>query len=264
MKKRLDQILMERSLFPSRAQARTAIMTGRVMIKGEKQMKPGTPIKEDAQIDIIGSDMPFVSRGGLKLAKAVKEYNLDFQGKIVVDIGASTGGFTDCALQNVAAKVYAVDVGYGQLAWSLRSDERVVVLEKANARYLTTEQIPELADFITTDASFISLKKLLPHLKGFLKEDGTFVVLIKPQFEAGREKVGKKGVVREPKTHVEVLTDLLNFFYQEDLALTELTYSPIRGPEGNREYLAVLQKSAKDLDLSIIEPLVNSAFNEIN
>lgn len=263
MKKRLDLILMDRGLFLSREQARTAIMTGRVLVKGEKQTKAGTSVDVEAKIEIIGEDKPFVSRGGLKLDKAVRAYNLDIKDKVVIDIGASTGGFTDCALQNGAAKVYAVDVGYGQLAWSLRQDERVVVLEKTNARYLTQAQIPEKADFITTDASFISLKKLIPSLKDFLKEDGLFVVLIKPQFEAGREKVGKKGVVRDPETHVEVITDLLLFFAAEDLIVRELTYSPIRGPEGNREYLAVLAKGRAEPDLTMVSPLVEEAFANI-
>ncbi len=263
MKKRLDMLLLERGLFPSREQARTAIMTGRILIKGEKQTKAGTQVDTEVNIEIIGEDKPFVSRGGLKLAKAVKEYGLNLTGKTVIDIGASTGGFTDCALQNGAAKVYAVDVGYGQLAWSLRQDPRVVVLEKTNARYLTGEQIPEQADFITTDASFISLKKLIPCLKHFLKDDGFFVVLIKPQFEAGREKVGKKGVVRDPNTHIEVIQDLLLFFASEDLTTEALTYSPIKGPEGNREYLALLSKGYSPPDLTEVSSLVAQAFNKI-
>lgn len=263
MKKRLDQLLLERNAFPSREKARTAIMTGRILVNGNKELKAGTSVSDDAEIEILGHDLPYVSRGGLKLEKAVKAYDLDLKGKVMMDIGASTGGFTDCALQNGAAKVYAVDVGYGQLAWKLRSDSRVVVLEKQNARYLTTEQVPETVDVITTDASFISLKKLLPHLKNFLKEEGIFVVLIKPQFEAGRENVGKKGVVRDPKIHEEVLSDLLTFFHEQELALVRLTYSPIRGPEGNREYLAVLKKGKESLDLSFVSDLVEKAFVEI-
>ncbi|MDO4541296.1 MAG: TlyA family RNA methyltransferase [Bacillota bacterium] len=264
MKKRLDLILLERGLFPSREQARTAIMTGRVLIKGEKQTKAGTPVDVEAKIDIIGEDKPFVSRGGLKLDKAVRQYNLELSGKTVMDIGASTGGFTDCALQNGAAKVYAVDVGYGQLAWSLRNDERVVVLEKTNARYLTMEQVPESVDVITIDASFISLKKLIPNLIAFLKPQGRFVVLIKPQFEAGREKVGKKGVVRDPATHVEVITDLLLFFVQQGLKAEALTYSPVRGPEGNREYLAILSHGSREPDLASVPALVDEAFKVVN
>ena len=263
MKKRLDVILMERNLFPSREKARTAIMTGRILIHGNKETKAGTMIAEDTEIEVIGHDLPYVSRGGLKLEKAVKAFELDFKDKIVLDIGASTGGFTDCSLQNGAKKVYAVDVGYGQLAWSLRSDSRVVVLEKVNARYLTEEQVPELADFIVTDASFISLKKLVPHLISFLKEDGAFVSLIKPQFEAGKEKVGKKGVVRDPAVHKEVICDLLAFFEEQKLSVEKLTFSPIKGPEGNREYLVLLRKNGGVYEPPDVDALVAKAFEEI-
>lgn len=263
MKKRLDVILMERNLFPSREKARTAIMTGRILIHGNKETKAGTMIAEDTEIEVIGHDLPYVSRGGLKLEKAVKAFDLDFKDKTVLDIGASTGGFTDCSLQNGAKKVYAVDVGYGQLAWSLRSDSRVVVLEKVNARYLTEEQVPELADFIVTDASFISLKKLVPHLISFLKEDGAFVSLIKPQFEAGKEKVGKKGVVRDPAVHKEVICDLLAFFEEQKLSVEKLTFSPIKGPEGNREYLVLLRKNGGVYEPPDVDALVAKAFEEI-
>ena len=263
MKKRLDVILMERNMFPSREKARTAIMTGRILIHGNKETKAGTMIAEDTEIEVIGHDLPYVSRGGLKLEKAVKAFELDFKDKIVLDIGASTGGFTDCSLQNGAKKVYAVDVGYGQLAWSLRSDSRVVVLEKVNARYLTEEQVPELADFIVTDASFISLKKLVPHLISFLKEDGAFVSLIKPQFEAGKEKVGKKGVVRDPAVHKEVICDLLAFFEEQKLSVEKLTFSPIKGPEGNREYLVLLRKNGGVYEPPDVDALVAKAFEEI-
>ena len=263
MKKRLDVILMERNMFPSREKARTAIMTGRILIHGNKETKAGTMIAEDTEIEVIGHDLPYVSRGGLKLEKAVKAFELDFKDKTVLDIGASTGGFTDCSLQNGAKKVYAVDVGYGQLAWSLRSDSRVVVLEKVNARYLTKEQVPELADFIVTDASFISLKKLVPHLISFLKEDGAFVSLIKPQFEAGKEKVGKKGVVRDPAVHKEVICDLLAFFEEQKLSVEKLTFSPIKGPEGNREYLVLLRKNGGVYEPPDVDALVAKAFEEI-
>ena len=263
MKKRLDVILMERNMFPSREKARTAIMTGRILIHGNKETKAGTMIAEDTEIEVIGHDLPYVSRGGLKLEKAVKAFELDFKDKTVLDIGASTGGFTDCSLQNGAKKVYAVDVGYGQLAWSLRSDSRVVVLEKVNARYLTEEQVPELADFIVTDASFISLKKLVPHLISFLKEDGAFVSLIKPQFETGKEKVGKKGVVRDPAVHKEVICDLLAFFEEQKLSVEKLTFSPIKGPEGNREYLVLLRKNGGVYEPPDVDALVAKAFEEI-
>ncbi|MEE0775583.1 MAG: TlyA family RNA methyltransferase [Bacillota bacterium] len=263
MKKRLDQILMDRQLFPSREKARSAIMTGRILIKGQKEMKAGTMVPEDVAIEIIGKDLPYVSRGGLKLEKAIDTYHLDFNNKIVLDIGASTGGFTDCSLQNGAAKVYSVDVGYGQLAWSLRSDERVVVLEKTNARYLTTDQVPELVDYIVIDASFISQKKLIPNLIQFMKEEACFVTLIKPQFEAGREKVGKKGVVRDPAVHEEVINDLVSFFYQEGLGVRNLTFSPIKGPEGNREYLVILEKGEQIPTPEEISHLVKEAFETV-
>lgn len=263
MKKRLDVILTERNLFPSREKARTAIMTGRILIHGNKETKAGTMIAEDTEIQIIGHDLPYVSRGGLKLEKAVKSFELDFTDKIVLDIGASTGGFTDCSLQNGAKKVYAVDVGYGQLAWSLRSDRRVKVLEKVNARYLTAEQVPELVDFIVMDASFISLKKLIPPLIPFLKEEGAFVSLIKPQFEAGKEKVGKKGVVRDPAVHIEVIEDLLSFFAAQNLFVEKLTFSPIKGPEGNREYLVLLRLKDGSFEKPDVEALVAKAFETI-
>lgn len=263
MKKRLDQLLMERNLFPSREKARSAIMTGCVLVKGQKEMKAGTMISEDAAIEIIGKDLPYVSRGGLKLEKAIDVYHLDFHDKIVLDIGASTGGFTDCSLQKGASRVYSVDVGYGQLAWSLRSDDRVVVLEKTNARYLTKEQVPEQVDFIVIDVSFISQKKLIPNLIQFMREDAAFVTLIKPQFEAGREKVGKKGVVRDPIVHEEVIADLVSFFNQEGLGVEALTFSPIKGPEGNREYLTILKKGTKTVSSDDIAELVKTAFETV-
>lgn len=260
MKKRLDILLLDKGLFPTREKARTAIMTGRIIIKGKKEIKAGTMIDENAEIQIVGEDLPFVSRGGFKLEKAVTFFDLDFKDKVVLDIGASTGGFTDCSLQHGAIKVYAVDVGYGQLAWSLRSDDRVIVLEKCNARYLTEEQVPEKADFIVTDASFISLKKLIPHLRSFLKDDGRFVSLIKPQFEAGKEKVGKKGVVRDPAVHEEVITDLFAFFGENGLAVEGFTFSPIKGPEGNREYLVLLKFGENQIPAEVISETVNKAF----
>lgn len=263
MKKRLDQILMERNLFPSREKARSAIMTGRILIHGQKVTKAGTMVPDDAAIEIIGNDLPYVSRGGLKLEKAIALYHLDLKGKVVLDIGASTGGFTDCALQNGADKVYAVDVGYGQLAWSLRSDSRVVVLEKTNARYLTKDQIPESVDFIVIDASFISQKKLIPNLLQFMKKDASFITLIKPQFEAGRDQVGKKGVVRDPAVHIEVISDLITFFHQQGLGVQGLTFSPIKGPEGNREYLALLNRGDAVIPPQQISSLVEEAFKTV-
>jgi 23S rRNA (cytidine1920-2'-O)/16S rRNA (cytidine1409-2'-O)-methyltransferase len=241
-KMRLDVLLVERGLFPSREQARTAIMSRRISVDGRIVDKAGTQVSPEASLTVGGHDLPYVSRGGLKLEKAVKSFDLQLDGVVMADIGASTGGFTDCALQNGAKLVYAVDVGYGQLAWKLRQDERVVVLEKTNARYLTTTQIPELLDIITIDASFISLGKLLPALFPFLKQDGSLVALIKPQFEAGREKVGKKGVVRDPAVHLEVIENVLAMAHEAGFFCRGLDFSPIRGPEGNIEYLLWLTK----------------------
>ena len=195
----------------------------------------------DAEIKIVGTDLKYVSRGGLKLEKAIQEFGLNLAGLTVLDIGASTGGFTDCSLQNGAVKVYAVDVGYGQLDWKLRQDPRVIVWERTNARYLTTSQIPEQVNLITIDVSFISLSKILPVVKQFLKEDGSILALIKPQFEAGREKVGKKGVVRDPQTHQEVIFHVLTEAEKNNLYCWGLTYSPITGPEGNIEFLILLK-----------------------
>lgn len=242
VKMRLDVLLVEQGLFPSREQARTAIMSRRVSVDGQIVDKAGAQVKPEANLQVTGQDLPFVSRGGLKLAKAVQSFGLDFSGLVVADIGASTGGFTDCALQNGAAKVYAVDVGYGQLAWKLRSDERVVCLERTNARYLSREQIPEELDFASVDVSFISLKLILPPLCALMRAGGHAAALIKPQFEAGREKVGKKGVVRDPAVHREVLEQFLEHARESGFAVLGLTYSPIRGPEGNIEYLGYLEK----------------------
>ena len=239
---RLDVALVERGFFPSREQARSAIMQRRVSLGGQVLDKAGTQVAPDGDFRISGRDLPYVSRGGLKLAKAVACFGLDFDSLVVGDIGASTGGFTDCALQNGAARVYAVDVGRGQLAWKLRQDRRVVVLEKTNARYLSREQIPEDLDAVTIDASFISLGKLLPALYPLLKPAGFLVALIKPQFEAGREKVGKKGVVRDQAVHIEVIERVLAEARALGFGCRGLDFSPIKGPEGNIEYLLWLQK----------------------
>lgn len=264
MKKRLDLILLERGLFPSREQARSAIMTGRVSVRGRRETKAGTLVNEDEQaIAISGADCPYVSRGGWKLARAIEDFALDLCGLTLIDVGASTGGFTDCALQHGAARVYAVDVGYGQLAWSLRQDERVVVLEKTNARYLRQEQVPEKVDLVTADVSFISLKKLVPPLSGFLKEDGGFLLLIKPQFEAGRQYVGKKGVVRDPTVHIQVITELIDFCATRGFNAQNLTYSPLRGPEGNREYLVYLRRKKVKIFAEEIAAVVEEAFAKL-
>lgn len=242
-KKRLDVLLVERGLQESRQRAQAAIMSGEVFVAGQRVDKPGTAVAEDAEVEVRGAALAYVSRGGLKLEKAMATFPIDLTGAVCADIGASTGGFTDCMLQNGAARVYAVDVGYGQLAWKLRSDPRVVCLERTNARYLTSEQIPEPLDFASIDVSFISLKLIFPALHGLLKENGHLACLIKPQFEAGREKVGKKGVVRDPKVHLEVLEHFLEHAKESNFTVLGITYSPIRGPEGNIEYLGYLEKS---------------------
>ena len=241
-KKRLDVLLTERGLQESRQRAQAVIMSGEVFVNGQRVDKPGTAVAEDARIEIRGGTLPYVSRGGLKLEKAMATFPIDLHGAVCADIGASTGGFTDCMLQNGAAKVYAVDVGYGQLAWKLRSDPRVVCLERTNARYLTHEQVPDELDFASVDVSFISLKLILPPLNGLLKDGGHAACLVKPQFEAGREKVGKKGVVRDPDVHLEVLERFLDHAKESNFTVLGLTYSPIRGPEGNIEYLGYLEK----------------------
>ena len=243
-KKRLDVLVCERGLVDSRQRAQAVIMSGQVYVNGQKASKAGTPVEEDAEIEVRGQTLRYVSRGGLKLEKAMETWPIDLNGAVCADIGASTGGFTDCMLQNGASKVYAVDVGYGQLAWSLRSDERVVCLERTNARYLTREQIPEALDFASIDVSFISLKIILPPLRALLKPEGHIACLIKPQFEAGREKVGKKGVVRDPEIHLEVLENFLVNAQNADFCVKGITFSPIRGPEGNIEYLGYLSPGA--------------------
>ena len=241
-KTRLDVLLVERGLQESRQRAQAIIMSGSVFADGRRVDKPGATVSNDAEIEIRGNTLQYVSRGGLKLEKAMASFPITLEGAVCADIGASTGGFTDCMLQNGAAKVYAVDVGYGQLAWKLRSDERVVCLERTNARYLTREQIPEALDFASIDVSFISLKLILPPLCALLRDGGNTAALIKPQFEAGREKVGKKGVVRDPAVHREVLEQFLEHARDAGFAVLGLTYSPIRGPEGNIEYLGYLEK----------------------
>ena len=239
-KKRLDVLLHERGLSESRQRAQADIMGGWVYVDGQQVLKAGTAVSEEAVIEVRGQAIPYVSRGGLKLAKAMDVFGLDLTGMICADIGASTGGFSDCMLQHGAAKVYAVDTGYGKLAWKLRTDERVVPLERTNARYLTHEQIPEDLDLASVDVSFISLRLILPALRGVLGPGGQVVCLVKPQFEAGKEKVGKKGVVRDPKVHLEVLEHFLVHADEADFTVKDMTFSPIRGPEGNIEYLGHL------------------------
>ena len=254
-KQRLDVTLVERGLAETRQKAQATIMSGVVYVNGQKVDKAGFAVAEDANIEVRGNALPYVSRGGLKLEKAMREFGLTLDGCVCADIGASTGGFTDCMLQNGAAKVYAVDVGYGQLDWKLRSDERVVCMERTNARYLTHEQVPDELDFASIDVSFISLKLILPAVNGLLKDGGHVACLVKPQFEAGREKVGKKGVVRDPAVHLEVLEHFLGHARDSGFGVLDLTYSPIRGPEGNIEYLGYLEKSAvteREFDLAAL------------
>ena len=239
-KKRLDVLLTERGLAESRQKAQAIIMAGQVFWQGKRMDKAGASVPEDAELEVRGG-LKYVSRGGLKLEKAMETFDLpDLTGAVAIDAGASTGGFTDCMLQNGAAKVYAVDVGYGQLAWSLRSVPRVVCMERTNVRYLTGEDIPEPLDFGSVDVSFISLRLILPALRTLMKPEGELVCLIKPQFEAGKEKVGKKGVVRDRAVHREVLEQFLRHADECGFYVKDLTFSPIRGPEGNIEYLGHL------------------------
>ncbi len=244
-KKRLDVVLVERGLQSSRERAKAVIMSGVVYVNHQKADKAGLLCAPDDLIEVRGG-LKYVSRGGLKLEKALDTFGVDPCGLTAMDIGASTGGFSDCLLQRGIAKVYAVDVGYGQLAWSVRSDPRVICLERTNIRYVTEEQIPEQLDLAVCDVSFISLRLVLPVAYRFLKPDGQMLTLIKPQFEAGREKVGKKGVVREPETHIEVIETVLSAARNIGFSVCGLTYSPIKGPEGNIEFLAQLRMRNQD------------------
>lgn len=239
---RLDQYLFANGFAPSRERARAMVMAGIVYVNEEKADKAGTSVPDDAKVEVRGSDMAYVSRGGLKLEKAIEEFGIALQGKICMDVGASTGGFTDCMLQNGAAKVYAVDVGYGQLAWKLRCDERVVNLERTNIRYAATQQIPDEIQFFSVDVSFISLKLIFPVLSVLTKPDASGVCLVKPQFEAGRDKVGKKGVVREHETHIDVLLASAAYAQENGFGVVGVSYSPITGPEGNIEFLLYVEK----------------------
>lgn len=245
MKMRLDVLLVNRGLAESREKAKAVIMEGKVFVKGQREDKAGSMFDEAAPIEIHGQKLRYVSRGGLKLEKAVAHFDLKLEGKICMDVGSSTGGFTDCMLQNGAAKVYAVDVGTNQLDWKLRSDPRVVCMEKTNIRYLLPEQIEEPPAFASIDVAFISLTKVLRPVRELLTADGQVVALIKPQFEAGREKVGKKGVVREKSTHLEVIRQVLAYACSIGFDILALEFSPIKGPEGNIEYLAWLQKTER-------------------
>ena len=251
---RLDIAVTQRGLAESREKAKALIMAGQVYLNGQKELKAGATVKPDDEIEVRGSRNPFVSRGGLKLQKAAENFAIDLADCICMDIGASTGGFTDCMLTYGAKKVYSIDVGYGQLAWKLRTDERVVNMERTNFRYVTHEQIPEDIDFASVDVSFISLKIILPVLRELLKGDGQAVCLIKPQFEAGREKIGKKGVVRDPQVHIEVIENIVAFALENGFDVKNLDFSPIKGPEGNIEYLMHIQKSDDPQKLCEITP----------
>ncbi len=251
MKIRLDQYVFNEGYAESRQRAQALIMSGIVYVNNQKADKSGTMIKETDKVEVRGKDLKYVSRGGLKLEKAINEYQFDLNEKICMDIGASTGGFTDCMLQNGATKVYSVDVGYGQLAWKLRTDERVINLEKTNIRNVDDELIKEKIDFFSVDVSFISLKHIFPVAFKISKEDVLGVCLIKPQFEAGREKVGKKGVVRDSLVHKEVIINVMQFAKDNGFFIKELTFSPIKGPEGNIEFLAVVSKNEEDAKITL-------------
>lgn len=271
MKKRLDILLTEKGLAQSREKAKTVIMSGIVYVDGQKEDKAGSLFPEDSHIEVRGNTLRYVSRGGLKLEKAVNEFGLELTGCICMDIGASTGGFTDCMLQNGASKVYAVDVGHGQLDWKLRNDPRVVCMEKTNIRYVTRNDIADELDFASVDVSFISLDKVLPPARELLRESGRMVCLIKPQFEAGREQVGKHGVVRDKKVHETVIKKITDLCTDKGFIILGLTYSPIKGPEGNIEYLIYIEKAQEGEDscevnkkfVGMIGDTVESAHGEL-
>lgn len=263
-KERLDILLVKKGLFESREKARSTIMAGLVYVSKKKEDKPGSKFNIESEIEIKDNAIPYVSRGGLKLEKALKFFEIDIKGAKAIDIGASTGGFTDCMLKNGAIEVTAVDVGYGQLAWELRNDKRVINMERTNIRYVKPEEMGDLKDFASIDVSFISLKKVLPVVKTLLKQNGQVVCLIKPQFEAGREKVGKKGVVRDPKVHEEVIEDIIGFALSLGFSIKGLTFSPIKGPEGNIEYLLHLSNCDCSASSAIdISKVVDSAHTDL-
>ena len=262
-KERLDVLLVEKGLCKSRTQAQALIMSGDVYVNGQKSEKAGTPTEAEAEIEVRGSACPYVSRGGLKLEKALRDFGVDPTGCVCSDSGASTGGFTDCLLQQGAKKVFAIDVGYGQLAWSIRTDPRVVCMERTNIRYVTPEQIGEPLDLSVVDVSFISLRIVLPAIKNLLKPTGQIVCLIKPQFEAGKEKVGKKGVVRDPAVHEEVLNDFLSLAQEPHLTVRNLTYSPVKGPEGNIEFLGHLSMLPEGAVQPDVKALVAAAHDNL-
>ncbi|MBB6625189.1 TlyA family RNA methyltransferase [Clostridium gasigenes] len=265
-KERIDILLVEKGIITSRERAKTNIMAGKIFVNGHRVDKVGEKVDVDAEIIFKGEEIPYVSRGGLKLEKAMKSFNIILEDKVCMDIGASTGGFTDCMLQNHASKVFAVDVGYGQFAWKLRTDERVVCMERTNIRYVTPEEIGEKLDFASIDVSFISLKTIMPATVNLLKEDGEIVALIKPQFEAGRDKVGKKGVIRDINVHKEVVTKIVDYLISKELNILGISYSPIKGPEGNREYLVYFTKNKEkpsNFKIEQIDEIVEMSHNQL-
>jgi len=265
-KLRLDVALVEQGFAESREKAKALIMSGIVFVNNQKSDKAGTTLKADDIIEVRGDTLKYVSRGGLKLEKAVNSFSLCLDGFVCADIGASTGGFTDCMLQNGAKKVYSIDVGYGQLAWKLRTDERVINLERTNFRYVTKEEVPDELDFASVDVSFISLSLILPVMRNLLKQGGTAVCLIKPQFEAGKENVGKKGVVREKSVHIAVIEKIINLIKETEFTLLGLDFSPVKGPEGNIEYLCYIKKTDKSeilIDTTARE-VVDASYNALN
>lgn len=275
MKERLDVLLVKGGFAESREKAKAIIMSGNVFVNNEREDKAGQTFDEKAVIEVRGNTLKYVSRGGLKLEKAMTDFDVSVAGKVCMDVGASTGGFTDCMLMNGAVKVYSVDVGHGQLAWKLRQDERVICMEKTNIRYVTKEDIPELIDFSSIDVSFISLTKVLTPVKNLLSEHGEVVCLIKPQFEAGREKVGKKGVVRDKGVHREVISMVIDYACSNGFQVLNLDYSPIKGPEGNIEYLLHIRKTDNSIgentsetqnvnDGILVEKVVNMAHDELD
>ena len=248
---RLDTLLVEQGYFESRTRAQAAIMAGQVLVDEQKTDKPGTAVKPEARIRLLGDQLKYVSRGGLKLEKALRVFPVTLQNKVMADIGASTGGFTDCALQNGAARVYAIDVGYGQLAWKLRSDSRVVNMERTNARTLDEHSLPEQIDAASIDVAFISLDKILPAVKKLLKPEAFVLALIKPQFEAGKELIGKKGVVKDPEVHKEVIQRIISIAKAEGFGIGGLDFSPVKGPEGNIEYLLYLTATSQQNEIDV-------------
>lgn len=264
MKERLDVLLVKQNLAPSREKAKAMIMAGSVLVDGQREDKAGSMFPDTVKLTIKGHTLPYVSRGGLKLEKAMTHFDLSLYGKVCMDVGASTGGFTDCMLQNGAVKVYSVDVGHGQLDWKLRNDPRVVCMERTNIRYVTPEDLEEKAEFVSIDVSFISLTKVLPPVRELMEDGAEMVCLIKPQFEAGREKVGKKGVVRDPAVHREVIGKVVDFARSLSFGVLHLEFSPIKGPEGNIEYLLHLRKQEEGQGEVDIRGVVEQAHRDLD